>query len=80
AIDAAMRSRVVLAVAVAYLAFALLMSVAARFDSVEELFPPWLIATFSPNDKTNLAPYRVLHLLALALLVIRMIPRDASYL
>ena len=79
-IDAAMRSRVVLAVAVAYLAFALLMSVAARFDSVEELFPSWLIAAFDPNDKTNLAPYRILHLLALAVLVIRMIPRDANYL
>lgn len=79
-IDAALRSRVVLAVAVACLAFALLMSVAAQFDSVEGLFPPWLIAAFNPNDKTNLAPYRILHLLALAVLVIRMVPRDGSYL
>lgn len=80
AIDSAMRSRVVLVLAVAFLAFALLMSVAARFDAVEEIFPLWLIAAFNPNDKTNLAPYRILHLLALAVLVIRMIPRDASYL
>lgn len=79
-IGTAIRSRVVLAVAVAYLVFALPMSVAAQFDSVEALFPPWLIAAFNPNDKTNLAPYRIFHLLALAVLVIRMIPRDASYL
>lgn len=79
-IDAAMRSRIVLAAAAAYLVFALLMSVAARFDSVEGLFAPSLIAIFNPNDKTNLAPYRILHLLALAVLVIRMVPRDASYL
>ncbi|WP_454633528.1 OpgC domain-containing protein [Bradyrhizobium cenepequi] len=78
-IDAAIRSRAVLVVAVAYLAFALLMSMAARFDSVEGLFPSWLIAGFNPNDKTNLAPYRILHLLALAVLVIRMVPREASF-
>jgi hypothetical protein len=31
---------------------------------------------FNPNDKTNLAPYRVLHFIVIALLVIRFIPRD----
>ena len=79
-IGVAMRSRVILVVAAAYLIFALVTSVAAQFDSVEALFPSWLIAAFNPNDKTNLAPYRVLHLLALAVLVIRMVPRNASYL
>jgi hypothetical protein len=56
------------------------MSLAVRSDLVEELFPHWLIVTFNLNDKTNLAPYRILHLLALAVLVTRMVPRDASYL
>ena len=33
---------------------------------------------FLPNDKTNLAPYRILHFLALALIVARLVPRSAT--
>jgi hypothetical protein len=32
--------------------------------------------TFNPNDKTNLAPYRALHFVVLAVLVARFLPKD----
>jgi len=60
----------------AYLLFALIMTLAATFESLRELIPGWLYGTFSPNDKTNLAPYRVLHFIVLALLVTRFFPKD----
>jgi hypothetical protein len=33
---------------------------------------------FNPNDKTNLAPYRVLHFVALAYLAVRLMSKDWS--
>ena len=35
-----------------------------------------VVEAFVPNDKTNLAPYGVLHLVSLALLVVRVMPID----
>jgi hypothetical protein len=43
-----------------------------------ELMPAWLYDAFNPNDKTNLAPYRVLHFVILAFFVTRFLPRDSS--
>jgi len=60
----------------AYLVFALIMTLAATFESLRELIPGWLYGTFNPNDKTNLAPYRALHFVVLALLVARFLPKD----
>ena len=40
------------------------------------MFPAWLFDAFNPNDRANLAPYRVLHFLALAFVVTRYISRD----
>jgi hypothetical protein len=60
----------------AYLVFALIMTLAETFKSLRELIPEWLYGTFNPNDKTNLAPYRVLHFVVLALLVARFLPKD----
>ena len=60
----------------AYLAFALIMTLAAAFGSLGELIPKWLFDNFNPNDKTNLAPYRVLHFVVIALLVARFLPKD----
>jgi hypothetical protein len=61
---------------IAYLAFALAMTMAGRFPAFGAMFPPWLVAAFNPNDKTNLAPYRVLHFIVTAYLVARFVPRD----
>jgi len=61
---------------VAYLIFALVMTMAGRFPEFGKAFPAWLFDAFNPNDKTNLAPYRLLHFLIAALLVTRLVPRD----
>ncbi|MET0430077.1 MAG: OpgC domain-containing protein [Microvirga sp.] len=65
----------VVAVSLTYLAFAMAVTLAVRFDSTWML-PPELVHLFDPNDKTNLAPYRVLHLLALMIVLVRIVPRD----
>ena len=40
------------------------------------MFPAWPFDTFNPNDKVNLAPYRVLHLIAATLIVTRFVAKD----
>jgi hypothetical protein len=59
-----------------FLVFALIITLAASFDSVRAIIPEWLYDSVNPNDKTNLAPYRVLHFVVLALLVARFLPKD----
>ncbi len=61
---------------VAYLIFALVMTMAGRFPDFGQMFPGRLLDAFNPNDRTNLAPYRVLHFVILALLVMRFMPKD----
>jgi hypothetical protein len=60
----------------AYLLFALVMTMAARFDELRSLIPPEIYGAFNPNDKTNLAPYRLLHFVVFAFFVVRLLPRD----
>jgi hypothetical protein len=60
----------------AYLVFALVMTMAGRFPDFAALLPHWLDAAFNPNDKTNLAPYRFLHFVVIVILVIRFVPKD----
>jgi hypothetical protein len=60
----------------AYLLFALMMTMAARFDELRSLIPPEIYDAFNPNDKTNLAPYRLLHFVVFAFFVVRLLPRD----
>jgi hypothetical protein len=62
----------------AYLIFALIMAMAARFPALGEMLPGWLHDAFIPNDKVNLAPYRVLNLVVLALFATRLIPKDGQ--
>ena len=70
------RSRSLLVAGIAYLIFALVMTMAGRFEAFGNLFPRWLYETFNPNDKTNLAPYRVLHFVIIAFLVTRFFPKN----
>lgn len=60
----------------AYLAFALIMTMAGRFPTLGGMFPEWLFSTFNPNDKTNLAPYRFIHFVVIVILVIRFVPKE----
>lgn len=70
------RTPAMLLVAAVYLPFALLMTMAGHFETFGKLFPQWLVSAFNPNDKTNLAPYRVVHFAVLAILVARIVPID----
>jgi hypothetical protein len=70
------RSRTALVLGTAYLLFALVMTMAARFDELRSLIPPEIYGAFNPNDKTNLAPYRLLHFVVFAFFVVRLLPRD----
>ena len=71
------RSRIVLFCAVIYLLFAAAMTLAAHLPEPHAIFPRDLFEAFTPNDKTNLAPYRFLHLAILIIVVARLIPIDA---
>ncbi len=62
--------------AIAYLAFALAMTMAGRFPEFGKMFPAWLVDAFNPNDRVNLAPYRVEHFVAATLIVTRLVPKD----
>ncbi|MEO8318341.1 MAG: OpgC domain-containing protein [Bradyrhizobium sp.] len=71
------RSRAVLVLGLSYLLFALVTTLAGLIPDLQGLFPRVLFEAFNPNDKTNLAPYRFLHLAILITLVARWIPTDA---
>jgi hypothetical protein len=70
------RSRAFLWLGGAYLVFALVMTLAGKFPELGQMMPAWLYDAFNPNDKTNLAPYRVAHFVVLAFFVTRFLPRD----
>jgi hypothetical protein len=60
---------------VGYLVFALIMTMAGRFSDFGAMFPDWLYSAFNPNDKTYMGPYRFLHFIVIAMLVVRFIPK-----
>jgi len=71
------QSRALIVLGTAYLLFALAMTMAGRFPDIgHALFPDWLFNTFNPNDKTNMAPYRVVHFIVVAFMVTRFLPRN----
>ena len=80
ALQPVLRTRTVFWLAVAYLLFAFVVTMAIRMPELGNLMPDWILAPFNPNDKTNLAPYRVLHLMALALVVTRFLPAESKIL
>lgn len=71
-----MQSRLVLFWSISYLLFALMMTLAAQVTELQRIVPTYLFEAFIPNDKTNLAAYRVVHLACLVLLVVRLVPVD----
>jgi hypothetical protein len=70
------KSKSFLTLGVAFLIFALIMTAAGWLPALRAALPDWLYNAFNPNDKTNLAPYRIVHLAFIVLLVIRFLPRD----
>ncbi|MDO9297018.1 OpgC domain-containing protein [Bradyrhizobium sp.] len=61
---------------IAYLVFAMVMTMAAKFPDFGALLPHWLYEIFKHNDKTFLAPYRFLHFVVIVIMVIRFVPKD----
>ena len=63
--------------ALVYLLFALVITMAGKFPQLGgDLIPASVLDLFLPNDKENLAPYRVLHFLAMAFLFTLAVPRN----
>lgn len=72
----ALRSRIVMPVCIAILVFSAVVTVAAHTGN-EAMLPEAVRSFFIPNDKTSLAPYRIIHFLALAIVVSRLVSPDA---
>jgi len=69
-----LKSRTLLIVALAYLAFSLFMALSWEFKSLEALIPSAVTGLIYPIYKSHLAPVRLLHFLSLALVVSRLTP------
>ena len=66
------RSPAVLVLAMLYLAFSLVVALSGQFHALERL----MADTIYPIYKSHLAPVRLLHFLALAIVVVRLTARD----
>ena len=71
-----LRSRVTLAIAIAYLVFAFLITLTWHIPRFAPLIPKWLAEQIYPIDKTNLDVLRFAHFLAVAAVTVYFIPRD----
>jgi hypothetical protein len=80
AIQSIVRTRAAFWLAIVYIIFALVVTMAIRVPDLGGLVPHWILQPFDPNDKTNLAPYRVVHLMALAVVVTRFLHPDSPIL
>ena len=75
-LSAVLRSRLVLAVAIAYLLFAFAITLTWHFKSLDRFVPVWLKDWMYPIDKTNLDVLRFAHFLALASVTVYFVPRQ----
>lgn len=70
------RSRAAFVIGLSYIVFAAIVTLGGHFPILRELLPNSVYEYFVPNDKTNLAPYRLVHFIVFAFLIVRLIPRD----
>jgi hypothetical protein len=75
-LSAVLRSQVTLALAVAYLAFAFVITLTWYLPGMGQYVPHWLEEVIYPIDKENLDVLRFAHFLALAVVTLRFVPRD----
>lgn len=71
-----LRSRALLALAAVYVAFAFAVTLTWYLPSLAGYIPKRLADLIYPIDKTNLDVLRFAHFLALALITVRLLPRD----
>ena len=69
-------SRTALVLAVVYLFLSLIIALSWNVKPLEPLVPQALLKLFFPLDKSNLSPLRLVHFLALVILVTSVVPRD----
>ena len=67
-------------IAVAYVFFSLAVTLAGQHPSYGVVLPDWIAGTFGHNDKTNLSPFRVVHLIAIVLIATRFISQHSPIL
>ena len=79
-LDSFVRSKAVLAAAVAYLLFAFVIVMTWYFPRYGHYVPRWLSDWMYPIDKTNLDVLRFAHFLALAVVTVWFVPKDWPYL
>jgi hypothetical protein len=70
------QSRAALLLAMLYLAFSLAVALSWQFKALEGFMPDALSKLIYPIDKSNLSPLRLLHFLALAIVVVRLTSRQ----
>ena len=70
------RSRVVMILALAWIAFSFVIVLTWHVPFLEALIPKWLMHVIYPIDKSDLDMFRLIHFLALAVVFVRYIPRD----
>src|SRR5258708_32087526 len=68
------QSRLALAVAVAWIAFAFVIVMTWHISYLEALIPKWMIKAIYPIDKTDLDMLRLTHFLAVSVVVTRYVP------
>jgi hypothetical protein len=66
----------VVALAAAYVVFALVVTLSWSFEPLQALIPPFLAKLIYPIDKPDLDPLRLMHVLSIAVLVARFVPQD----
>jgi hypothetical protein len=71
-----LQSQALLAFAIVYLIFSLIVALSWTFKSLEATVPEIVTNLIYPIYKSHLAPVRLLHFLSLALLVSRLMPLD----
>ena len=69
-------SRAIVGLAVAYLVFSLMIALSWSVKALEAAILPSLASLIYPIDKSDLDPLRLLHFLAIAVLVAKFVPSD----
>lgn len=71
-----LRSKMILSFCLAFVAFAFIVTLSSDIPMLGKLVPDAIGSYFIPNDKTNLALYRIAHLASLIYIVASFIPQD----
>jgi hypothetical protein len=70
------RSRAVLILALAWIAFSFLIVMTWHIPALGARIPQWMIHVIYPIDKSDLDMFRLIHFLALAVVFVHYVPRD----